>query len=278
MMAGIDRPEEDGNGSRSPERPRWSLSQRAKGIPTGKGRRIRTRTAITLPFAIRGIWRFLKTYMEQSPALRRAGAWYRSHQPSRWLRGDSREILRRRSAIHCPIKTANAKTANAKTVIKSSDAYSIGVLLAKDGPAICALGNSIEQPLCQPMNMGTCVVECHAEADYLNIAEETSSPASEVGRWPSRKRYGGRILPDTMVCAVGGLPSLPGTTHRTSSAIGWKDGCIRLRNSVSVSEHFLGDRRLITCSERHLWSAETVLVMKSKCRSHFQAMRLPGAG
>ena len=51
-----------------------------------------------------------------------------------------------------------------------------------------------------------------------------------------------------------------------------------LRNSVSVSEHFLGDRRLITCSERHLWSAETVLAMKSKCRSHFQAMLLPGAG
>ena len=58
MMAGIDRSEEDDNGSRSPERSRWSLSQRAKGIPTGKGRRIRIRTAITLPFAIRGIWRF----------------------------------------------------------------------------------------------------------------------------------------------------------------------------------------------------------------------------
>ena len=42
-----------------------------------------------------------------------------------------------------------------------------------EGPAlaICAVGNSIEQPLCQPMNMGTCVVECHAELECLKFQE-----------------------------------------------------------------------------------------------------------
>jgi hypothetical protein len=149
------------------------------------------------------------------------------------LGGDSREILRRRSAIHCPIKTANAKT-----VIKSSDAYFIGVLLAKDGPAICAVGNSIEQPLCQPMNRGTCVVEFHAEVDYLNIAEKTSSPASEVGRWPGRKRYGGRILPDTMVCAVGGIPLVPGPTAERAARLVGKTvafGCGTAYQSPNIS-------------------------------------------